>query len=158
MRSIFILTLVLAACGNPGKTSDKTSPPAHDAPLGSTAPNVATPAPDAEPAPPATPVDLGPPPAKPADTGSTPGKPAKPPADAGGTADESAPGNQGEACRATTPRCTKGLTCVEYYGIAGPRGPKFTSCEIPCPPNGKASCPSGQRCAMIADGPGHVCR
>lgn len=63
-------------------------------------------------------------------------------------------GRQGEACQAGA--CQSGLTCVEYYGIAGARGPKFTSCEIPCP--GMSACPSGQTCRRIADGPGEVCR
>ena len=27
--------------------------------------------------------------------------------------------------------CAEGLECVEYYGIAGMSGPKFTSCETP---------------------------
>lgn len=53
-------------------------------------------------------------------------------------------------------RCAEGLSCVSYYGIAGPRGPKFTSCERRC---GKGErCPDGQRCVTIADGPGAVCR
>jgi hypothetical protein len=53
-------------------------------------------------------------------------------------------------------RCAKGLSCVEYYGIAGPRGPKMSSCEIRCPA-GKG-CPAGQHCATVSDGPGQVCR
>lgn len=61
---------------------------------------------------------------------------------------------QGQTCPAGT--CAAGLECVEYYGIAGPRGPKFTSCEIRC--GGGKPCPSGQRCITIADGPGQVCR
>jgi hypothetical protein len=52
--------------------------------------------------------------------------------------------------------CAAGLACVEYYGIAGPRGPKFTSCEVTC--KGKGPCPAGQKCVTIADGPGEVCR
>jgi eight-cysteine-cluster-containing protein len=51
--------------------------------------------------------------------------------------------------------CADGLSCVSYYGIAGPSGPKFTSCETPC---AKDACPSGLRCVTIADGPGAVCR
>ncbi|MGM0577918.1 MAG: hypothetical protein ACQEXJ_19485 [Myxococcota bacterium] len=50
----------------------------------------------------------------------------------------------------------EGLLCVEYYGIAGPSGPTFASCEIPCVDN--ADCPTGQSCGTIADGPGDVCR
>jgi hypothetical protein len=71
----------------------------------------------------------------------------------GGSA--SGAGVQGQAC-ATGDKCNAGLTCVTYYGIAGPRGPKFTSCEIRCGADG--SCPSGQQCMTIADGPGRVCR
>lgn len=53
--------------------------------------------------------------------------------------------------------CGDGLKCLTYYGIAGPQGPKFTSCEIPCA--GRSSvCPAGQACVTIADGPGQVCR
>ena len=53
--------------------------------------------------------------------------------------------------------CADGLTCVSYYGIAGPQGPKFSSCEVPCATEG-ATCPDGQTCITIADGPGRVCR
>ena len=53
--------------------------------------------------------------------------------------------------------CADGLQCIEYYGFAGPRGPKFSSCEIPC--SGKSNkCPKGHHCTTIADGPGAVCR
>ena len=61
---------------------------------------------------------------------------------------------QGEPC--PDDRCTTGLTCVGYYGIAGMNGPRFTSCEIPCPAD--TTCPDGQACVTIADGPGAVCR
>lgn len=54
--------------------------------------------------------------------------------------------------------CAPGLTCVVYYGIAGPAGPKFTSCEMKCSATGKPGCPAGQNCVTIADGPGTVCR
>jgi len=53
-------------------------------------------------------------------------------------------------------RCDGGTACVKYYGIAGPSGPEFSSCEIACP-SGKG-CPAGTACATIADGPGAVCR
>jgi eight-cysteine-cluster-containing protein len=63
--------------------------------------------------------------------------------------------DQGKPCTAGG-RCAAGLTCLSYHGIAGSRGPQFTSCEIPC---GKGErCPDGQRCITIADGPGQVCR
>lgn len=52
--------------------------------------------------------------------------------------------------------CAQGLTCVSYYGIAGPRGPQFKSCEIKC--QAQTDCPSGLKCVTIADGPGQVCR
>jgi hypothetical protein len=63
---------------------------------------------------------------------------------------------QGMKCT-DTGQCAEGLTCVEYYGVAGPSGPKFTSCEIPCTAP-EATCPAGQSCITIADGPGRVCR
>jgi len=53
--------------------------------------------------------------------------------------------------------CAAGQTCVSYYGIAGPRGPKFTSCERTCG-EGDPECPAGESCITIADGPGQVCR
>jgi eight-cysteine-cluster-containing protein len=78
----------------------------------------------------------------------TPAEAAPPPGPAGGGA------AQGEPC--PEGKCSEGLTCLTYYGIAGPSGPAFTSCEIPCLKG--ASCPSGQECITIADGPGQVCR
>lgn len=47
-------------------------------------------------------------------------------------------------------------SCAKYYGIAGPSGPEFSSCEIAC--DTKPGCPDGTECATIADGPGAVCR
>jgi hypothetical protein len=61
---------------------------------------------------------------------------------------------QGEPCPNHV--CDRGLACVSYYGIAGPRGPLFTSCEIKC--GDTSDCPGGQACVTIADGPGEVCR
>ena len=52
--------------------------------------------------------------------------------------------------------CPTGLECVKYYGIAGPKGPQFTSCETKC--NDGKACPDGLKCTTIADGPGAVCR
>lgn len=63
---------------------------------------------------------------------------------------------QGESC-AEGGRCATGLTCVSYFGVAGPRGPRFATCEIPCRSRDDR-CPSGQACFTIADGPGRVCR
>lgn len=51
--------------------------------------------------------------------------------------------------------CAGGATCVAYYGIAGPNGPEFKSCEIWCRRN--EDCPEGTRCTTVADGPGQVC-
>ncbi len=112
--------------------------------------------PPAEPAPPPTEPDPTPaetpaptkPDAPPDKTPDDPGSPTGP-----GTGDQK-PG-QGQPCPQGT--CASGLTCVSYYGIAGPRGPKFTSCEIPCARD-PGSCPEGQTCKTIADGPGQVCR
>ncbi len=57
----------------------------------------------------------------------------------------------------TSAPCPAGLTCVSYYGIAGPRGPRLSTCEIPCKTT--ADCPPGHglACGTIADGPGSVC-
>ena len=52
--------------------------------------------------------------------------------------------------------CAGGFSCVKYYGIAGAKGPQFSSCEIQC--DGKEGCPNGYTCKTIADGPGQVCR
>jgi len=61
----------------------------------------------------------------------------------------------GATCSSTVP-CAKGLSCTKYFGIAGPSGPAFESCEISCA-DGKA-CPGTTSCVTIADGPGIVCR
>lgn len=65
-------------------------------------------------------------------------------------------GKIGQSCGAAD-ACLEGA-CVKYYGIAGPRGPEFKSCEIKCGGTGAAPCPSGKQCVTIADGPGQVCR
>ncbi len=62
--------------------------------------------------------------------------------------------SHGAACGDKT--CAPDETCIEYYGVAGPRGPKFQSCGIRCGEGGK--CPGGKRCVTIADGPGPVCQ
>ena len=64
---------------------------------------------------------------------------------------------QGEPCDANG-KCSRGLTCVRYRGVAGAAGPEFTSCEIRCGGGLKGHCPKGQTCTTIADGPGQVCR
>lgn len=70
-----------------------------------------------------------------------------------GAGDEPLP-QQGQPC--PEGRCEAGLACIEYYGIAGPRGGTFTSCEIRC--RADEGCPAEQRCVTIMDGPGQVCR
>lgn len=72
-------------------------------------------------------------------------------------ADTGPAGATGPICGSKT--CGQGEQCIAYYGIAGPSGPKFEECGIPCQqdrPNG--GCPDGKRCTTIADGPGSVCR
>jgi hypothetical protein len=108
----------------------------------------------------AAPADTAPLPADAAEPPPLPDAPGAPLPDARGPRDAGAPGpgplpGQGEPCNAAG-KCKAGLTCVEYYGIAGPRGGKFTSCEIRC--GAKGQCPAGQSCITIADGPGQVCR
>lgn len=174
MRRIITLWIVaIAACGKPAAQSsareDSQPAPSHDQPVAAGGANEEAPAPTPEPPPadaatpaapttPATPARPNPAePAKP--SRPAPAKPdtAKPadPAPTGNSGNETLPG-QTEKCTADG-KCAAGLTCKTYYGIAGPRGPKFTSCEIPC--SGKASsCPKGQSCTTIADGPGQVCR
>ena len=61
----------------------------------------------------------------------------------------------GETC-GPSDVCAAGLTCISYYGIAGPRGPQFKSCEVRC--NGTGACPNGLTCMTVSDGPGRVCR
>jgi hypothetical protein len=91
----------------------------------------------------------------------------RPPADAGGEQPEPTPSErppaeqppveQPASCNGQT--CESPRQCVSYYGIAGPSGPMFYSCEIPCDhgvENG--GCPDGMRCVTIADGPGDVCQ
>ena len=63
---------------------------------------------------------------------------------------------QGQSCKDAA--CAPGLQCVKYYGVAGPGGPQFATCEVPCPDGTDAACPKGQRCTTVADGPGKVCR
>lgn len=70
---------------------------------------------------------------------------------------EARDGDGGEA-RCGDETCEAPRTCVRYYGIAGPSGPEFTSCEIRCKKPGDGSCPEGLRCVTVADGPGTVCR
>lgn len=65
---------------------------------------------------------------------------------------------QGESCSvASGAQCDTGLSCLSYYGIAGPSGPEFRTCEISCAAPG-SQCPRGQACVTVADGPGQVCQ
>jgi len=101
----------------------------------------------------------------PADTGSAvdvpgdTGSAADVPGDTGSAAD--VPGDvgtlpgRGQPCPEN--KCAEGLSCIEYFGIAGPSGPRFTSCETRCGAEPMV-CPDGLRCVTIADGPGRVCR
>jgi len=61
----------------------------------------------------------------------------------------------GEQCGAND-ACAAGLDCVHYYGIAGPNGPEFSSCEKTC--SNSSQCGADASCVTIADGPGQVCR
>jgi eight-cysteine-cluster-containing protein len=65
-------------------------------------------------------------------------------------------GPSGSTVACGTKTCKPGQECIEYYGIAGPKGPKFESCEWRCAKDG--SCPKGTKCVTVADGPGRVCR
>ena len=69
--------------------------------------------------------------------------------------DTAARPGRGEPC--PDGACADDLECVTYYGIAGPSGPAFTSCETPCDKD-PGACPDGTSCTTIADGPGQVCR
>jgi len=75
----------------------------------------------------------------------------------GGSGGEPGPGSP-VTCGDKT--CAPGEQCISYYGIAGPSGPMFHTCGIPCR-RGKGEndgCPAGKRCVTIADGPGDVCQ
>jgi outer membrane biosynthesis protein TonB len=138
---------------------DPAAPPTSEepaTPVEPEAPAEGDPAPAPEADPPADEPEAKTPPARPRPQKPRPDRKPPTPADdepeSGGTSG-ALPG-QGEPCKAG--QCAKGLSCVEYYGIAGPRGPAMTSCEIRC--RGGKGCPPGQHCATIADGPGQVCR
>jgi hypothetical protein len=80
--------------------------------------------------------------------------PAAPPGSAERAGGTKAPGIE-EPC-GPGDRCAPGLTCVSYYGFAGPRGPQFKTCEIRCKDD--SVCPKGRTCVTVSDGPGRVCR
>ncbi len=125
------------AAAEPAKppTADTTAPPPSAPPAADTTPPVAT-------TPPATPAET-PPPAQQVPPAQVPPATAGLPDKAGTPCDERG--------------CGGGFTCVSYYGIAGPKGPQFKSCEVPCP-KATDKCPKGTNCTTIADGPGRVCR
>ncbi len=89
---------------------------------------------------------------------SAPAAPAPPPKESPSRtappANPAAPG-LGQKC-GDNDLCAAGFECISYYGVAGPRGPQFKSCEIRC--NSEKQCPNGLACKTIADGPGQVCR
>jgi hypothetical protein len=168
LRYVAIAVMILAGCRKETKPAPGGggSGPAATADAQAAAADAAMPAPDAPGAVDATPAVDAPEPAGGAGGGG--GGPAGGGSAGGGKGSPGAGGKGsggGGAGAATLPeqaqpcaegRCAPGLTCVEYYGIAGPRGGKFTSCEIRCSDGTK--CPDGQVCTTIADGPGQVCR
>ncbi len=84
---------------------------------------------------------------------ANPGPPAEPAT--GNTTATPTPGSEatGPVCGDKT--CAADEQCISYFGIAGPAGPKFQECGIPCQ---DGRCPEGKKCQTIADGPGPVCR
>lgn len=129
--------LFLAACSSHAKTSE-TSSPSGSTPI--TDPTPATGSGSAA-------ADTGS-----ANTGSANAGSAETGSAGSGAAPVTA---RGEKC-GEKDSCPAGLECVKYYGIAGPRGPQFSSCETKC--DGGKACPAGTKCTTIADGPGAVCR
>jgi len=142
MKRLAIALVFAAACSG-GSSNTPTNPP----PAGSDMPTPTEPG-SGYGTP--TPADAGSGPQQgPADAGSGP---QQGPADAGG-----APSSGGPKLHAKCgpgDACGEG-TCVSYYGIAGPRGPQFKTCEIKCDKTTK--CPTGTKCSTVADGPGQVC-
>jgi eight-cysteine-cluster-containing protein len=62
---------------------------------------------------------------------------------------------QGEACREG--KCPPPLKCVKHSGADASARPEIDSCEIPCAKSG-TTCPAGQACADLMEGPVRVCR
>ena len=63
--------------------------------------------------------------------------------------------DQGQPCPKGA--CAPGLDCITYFGPTGPKGGTKSSCEVSC--LGGRSCPRGQSCVQVKDGPpGNVCR
>jgi len=154
LARILAALLLVAACMKESPTPAGSGPapaPGTATPGTGPDPSAGAPAPPATgtPAPPAT----GPttPPATGTPTPPAP-KPTSPPAPK-----PTSPGagpKLGEPCGAGD-ACGEG-TCVTYYGIAGPRGPAFKSCEVRC--DAQRRCAGGRKCITVADGPGEVCR
>jgi hypothetical protein len=153
------VALLLFSCACPEKhvegpaPAEKAAEPVNMPPPAAETPPATMPAPTGEvqPATPATP------PASPADT-KPPAAATPPPAPATPTPPPAAaalPSKAGAPC--DEKGCGGGYECKSYYGIAGPRGPEFKTCEISCAAKG-SKCPAGTKCSTIADGPGKVCR
>jgi hypothetical protein len=139
----------------PPQAPDPAAPPTTEEPATPVEPEAPGPQGDPAPAPESDePRAETPPPARPRPKPRPERKPPTPDDEPESSGQSGALPGQGQPCKAG--QCSKGLTCVEYYGIAGPRGPAMTSCEIRC--SGGKGCPSGQHCTTIADGPGQVCR
>lgn len=136
-----LLLLLVVACSNPAPSPSPSPAPAPTPDPTPTAPDPTppAPAPTPDPVPPAPTPTPDPPKPDPTPTQT-------PPAAAGKLHDKC---GAGDACVAPA-------KCEKYYGIAGPRGPEFKTCEIKCTKLTK--CPSGSTCGIIADGPGQVCR
>ena len=83
--------------------------------------------------------------------------PNSPPPSNGGTAERLVespafdPSKIGVNCAEGQPACAPPTLCVTHYGYAGPSGPAFASCEIPCA--GQKPCPGGTKCIIIGDAP-----
>ncbi|HEY5921263.1 MAG TPA: hypothetical protein VIV11_06315 [Kofleriaceae bacterium] len=151
MRALLLIVLITAACGCPQKPGTETG--------GSQTPPAQTP-PAQTPAAQTPPAQTPPAQTPPAQTPPAQTPPAQTPPGSGSTAEPApnwpkTPPGIGETC-GPNDACAKGLACVAYYGIAGPRGGQFKSCEVQC--KGDGGCPAGHKCITIADGPGQVCR
>ncbi|MEO8706188.1 MAG: hypothetical protein ABI867_39525 [Kofleriaceae bacterium] len=141
MRKLFALAFVLG-CSNPAPSPSPAPAPSPD-------PTPVTPAPDPvpTPAPDPTPAPVPVPDPKPVPPPPDPTPTQTPPVGGAGKLHDKC--GTGDACAAPA-------KCEKYYGIAGPRGPEFKTCEIKCTKVTK--CPAGTTCGIVADGPGQVCR
>src|SRR5437588_691050 len=91
-----------------------------------------------------------PPPTTAAPPATAASSPAEPPAEGAPASADGTPkaggGQQGSPC--VDGKCGAGLTCIQFHGVAGPRGPRLTACEIPCS-GPERRCPEGQSCGHI---------